>query len=833
MQAEAQDGGGVNNANFATPADGQRPRMQMYLWTAPTPDRDGDFDNRIIVHEYTHGISNRLTGTGSGITATQSRGMGEGWSDYLSLLFTQDPADTQNQAVGVGTYALGQPNNGPGVRRFPYSYDTTVGPISWDAYGSGTGTLLNGGTITRSTAVHATGEIWCSSLWDMTWNLINKHGYAQDLSTGYDPANGHDEGNLLAFRLVLDGMKLQPAQPTFIQARDAILAADVALTGGANRREIWDAFSRRGLGPLASTASSSSTALAIDFTKWVPDPTVLSHIPTGTALAPANPVSFVEFTFDQDMDQNSFAVVDDVASFTGPGGADLRPTISGFSWLTARRLRVDFSPTTLRGNYALEVGPNILALDDGHAMDMDRDELPGELDDSYTANFAFNTFLGPEGFGYHSAAFPVEDINLVIGQPGVVTLLNGVNDTAGTVSLPVGNTFNYYGTNYTSVSLNPNGLITFGSTTTSSANGDLTTTPTQAAIAVLWDNWSTSTNGPAGSTDSAVLYRLDGSRLIIEWSDVPFSGSALGTVTFQAILQLNTGSTPGRIIANYVDLDAGSATVTNGAGATTGIKAAGTQGARRMLVSQNTGSHPWVGSGKAILYATDVVPPTVTASAFNYLTSHTVTVTFDDNVGASIAAADLVLHNNTTNTTVDALAQFVSYDGGTNTATYTFPGLTAALLDDGNYTATLVAAGVTDAAGNPIDGDNDGNIGGNFAFNFFFLRGDANHDGTVNLDDFNIMAANFGQSPRDFGQGDFTYDGIVNLDDFNVLASRFGTSVATTDGAGAVAAPGTRQTLPPPPVVTASLGTGTRSPFATGGSAIGDDRDHDELPATI
>ena len=60
--ADAQDGGGSNNANFATPADGTRPRMQMYLWTAPNPDRDGDVDNGIIAHEFGHGISNRLTG---------------------------------------------------------------------------------------------------------------------------------------------------------------------------------------------------------------------------------------------------------------------------------------------------------------------------------------------------------------------------------------------------------------------------------------------------------------------------------------------------------------------------------------------------------------------------------------------------------------------------------------------------------------------------------------------------------------------------------------------------------------------------------------------------
>jgi len=34
VNAEAQDGGGTNNANFATPPDGQNPRMQMFLWTS-------------------------------------------------------------------------------------------------------------------------------------------------------------------------------------------------------------------------------------------------------------------------------------------------------------------------------------------------------------------------------------------------------------------------------------------------------------------------------------------------------------------------------------------------------------------------------------------------------------------------------------------------------------------------------------------------------------------------------------------------------------------------------------------------------------------------------
>ena len=61
VYAEAQDGGGTNNANFATPPDGTHPRMQMYLWDHAIPQRDGDLDNGIIIHEYGHGISTRLT----------------------------------------------------------------------------------------------------------------------------------------------------------------------------------------------------------------------------------------------------------------------------------------------------------------------------------------------------------------------------------------------------------------------------------------------------------------------------------------------------------------------------------------------------------------------------------------------------------------------------------------------------------------------------------------------------------------------------------------------------------------------------------------------------
>jgi hypothetical protein len=88
-------------------------------------------------------------------------------------------------------------------------------------------------------------------------------------------------------------------------------------------------------------------------------------------------------------------------------------------------------------------------------------------------------------------------------------------------------------------------------------------------------------------------------RLIIEWNNVQGASTSPSTVTFQAILQLNTGAVPGTITFNYPDLNAGNFR-SNGGSATVGIKAAGAQGGNRLLIARNNAASPYVGSGKAI-----------------------------------------------------------------------------------------------------------------------------------------------------------------------------------------------------------------------------------------
>ena len=160
----------------------------------------------------------------------------------------------------------------------------------------------------------------------------------------------------------------------------------------------------------------------------------------------------------------------------------------------------------------------------------------------------------------------------------------------------------------------------------------------------------------------------------------------------------------------------------------------------------------------------DNVPPTVSTANFTFATApHKLSFQFSENVSTSLQPTDLAVRD--VNTQASILVNSVSWDTATNTATFTLNNT----VPDGRYRATLSGAGVTDAAGNPLAAD--------YIHDFFFLAGDANHDGTVNLTDFNTLAVNFGQSNRDFTQGDFDYDGTVGLADFNILAARFGTSV--------------------------------------------------------
>lgn len=239
----AQDGSGTNNANFATPPDGQKPRMRMYTWTYSTPQRDSSLEAGVVIHEYTHGLSNRLTGgpaNSNCLNALEAGGMGEGWGDFFATVARLKASDTASTDYPMGVWVY---NNAKGIRAYPYSTSLTANPQTY-------------ATTNSLNAVHAIGNVWAGILYEVLWALIAKHG--KDVSTfpKFDAKGVPTAGNFLALKLVVDGMALQPCNPNFVQARKAIIDADVNLTGGANKCALWTAFAKRGLGANATYAAN-------------------------------------------------------------------------------------------------------------------------------------------------------------------------------------------------------------------------------------------------------------------------------------------------------------------------------------------------------------------------------------------------------------------------------------------------------------------------------------------------------------------------------------------------------------------------------------------------
>ncbi|KAF8752992.1 peptidase M36 family [Rhizoctonia solani] len=211
---DAQDSGGFNNAFFSTPPDGRSGRCRMFLWNTAKPFRDGGLDAGILIHELSHGLSTRLTGgprNSACLDEREAGGMGEGWGDFIA---TTVRSTSTYKDYPIGAWAA---NTRPGIRHFPYSVNSTGNPSLYD--------FLQ--RIDYRREVHAIGEVWAEILWVVSNKLIEKHGFS-------------DFSSILRSQfLSLSLLKM---------ARDAIIAADDALTAGENKCTLWKAFASRGLG---------------------------------------------------------------------------------------------------------------------------------------------------------------------------------------------------------------------------------------------------------------------------------------------------------------------------------------------------------------------------------------------------------------------------------------------------------------------------------------------------------------------------------------------------------------------------------------------------------
>jgi extracellular elastinolytic metalloproteinase len=257
-----------DNANQFSPADGVVPVTNMFLWQ-PIPASfygpcvDGDYDMSVIAHEYTHLISNRMVaGPNANLSGNQAGAMGESWSDLAAAEFLNSQAlvpVADENPFAVGPYVTG--DKVAGIR----NYGMNASPLNYSDVGYDLA-CNQGGTCPQRTQVHADGEIWSATNYDIRQALIEAYndsfpagdlGLQQACVAGDLPVT-QCPGNRRWAQLVFDAWLLMASgSVSMVDARDAMLAADLIRFGGANQALLWNTFARRGLGTGAASAGSA------------------------------------------------------------------------------------------------------------------------------------------------------------------------------------------------------------------------------------------------------------------------------------------------------------------------------------------------------------------------------------------------------------------------------------------------------------------------------------------------------------------------------------------------------------------------------------------------
>jgi hypothetical protein len=229
------------------------------LFRQPTPDIDAALDNQVVAHEWAHYLSARLVSQGNQVGAA----MGEGWSDFVTLLMTVREEDSV-QAVNdhwQGVYAMFPYASGSeapqnyyfGIRRVPYSTDFTKDPLTFRhiADGEALPDVPLQIFASENSEVHNAGEVWASMLWECYAALLRD-------TLGDSPRLTFAEAQQRMKDYLVASLKATPNDPTMLEARDALLAT--AFTNDPADGLIFaQAFARRGAGFAAVAPDRYST----------------------------------------------------------------------------------------------------------------------------------------------------------------------------------------------------------------------------------------------------------------------------------------------------------------------------------------------------------------------------------------------------------------------------------------------------------------------------------------------------------------------------------------------------------------------------------------------
>ncbi|WP_101783323.1 M36 family metallopeptidase [Nonomuraea indica] len=253
-QGNAQAGARVlsvrDNANQITGPDGVAPITNMYLWQPIAgafyaPCVDGDYDMSVIGHEYTHAISGRMVGgPNAGWNGAQAGAMNESTSDLLAMEYL---AEYGFRPAGATPYVTGGYVTGDPVRGIR-NYDMSKSPlnysdVAYDIVGQ---------------QVHADGEIWSATQFDVRQAFVKKYGKGtaeqqKACADGQKPL-GQCPGNRRWAQLSFDALLLMASGAvSYVDHRDALLAADMIRFGGADQDIMWRAFAEHGLGEGAAS----------------------------------------------------------------------------------------------------------------------------------------------------------------------------------------------------------------------------------------------------------------------------------------------------------------------------------------------------------------------------------------------------------------------------------------------------------------------------------------------------------------------------------------------------------------------------------------------------